>query len=62
MVCETELLKRKAFMDAIREFDFAPSEERLVARQKMVAARLDFVIHRAGCLLCSPKNHRKSEV
>ena len=60
MPCETELVLRKTFADAIRELDSSRSEARPAAQVKMAKARLAFVNHRASCLLCIA-NHRRSE-
>jgi hypothetical protein len=60
MMCETELRLRKVFSDAIREMDSAESEGQSAAQLKMGKARLEFVNHRASCLLCIA-DHRRSE-
>jgi hypothetical protein len=52
MPCETELLLRKAFADAIREAESAGSVGHPAAHLKMVNTRYAFVNHRASCLLC----------
>ena len=60
MVCETELRLRKVVADAVGELDRAESGEQSATHRKMVNARLEFVNHKASCLICTA-NHRDSE-